>query len=127
MRQANARSIRVQARQTCIATSRDVRVVGVKVVALVNLPIANLTLLLDFSFPLQLTSSCGVPIWHIQPIFKLFIVYIALKLLYLFAEMSEWLNVLVSKIGKVKAFGGSNPPLCAISELYEPQVRIFYL
>ena len=48
------------------------------------------------------------------------------KVVYLFAEMSEWLNVLVSKIGKVKAFGGSNPPLCAISELYEPQVRIFY-
>ena len=27
--------------------------------------------------------------------------------------MSEWSNVPVSKIGKVQAFGGSNPPLCA--------------
>lgn len=27
--------------------------------------------------------------------------------------MSEWLNVSLSKSDKVKAFGGSNPPLCA--------------
>ena len=34
-------------------------------------------------------------------------------MLKLCAEMSERLNVLDSKSGKVKAFGGSNPPLCA--------------
>ena len=30
-----------------------------------------------------------------------------------FEELSEWLNVLLSKSNKVKAFGGSNPPLFA--------------
>lgn len=34
-------------------------------------------------------------------------------LLCVFAEMSEWSNVPVSKTGEQKCSGGSNPPLCA--------------
>ncbi len=33
--------------------------------------------------------------------------------------MSEWLNVSLSKSDKVKAFGGSNPPLCATTQKYK--------
>ena len=41
------------------------------------------------------------------------------------AEMSEWSNEHDWKSCDVKASAGSNPVLCAINELYEPEVRTF--
>ena len=41
------------------------------------------------------------------------------------AEMSEWSNEHDWKSCDVKASAGSNPVLCAITKLYEPQVRTF--
>ena len=41
-----------------------------------------------------------------------------------YAEMSEWSNEPASKFGKVQAFGGSNPPLCARKNLFV-QKRFF--